>query len=330
MASFRSKDLAVFYEKLAQLQKAGVPLAEGLQLAGMQAADPELKRAFIRLQLAVSRGSTLGQAFSQCKGVFSGLDLALIGVGEAQGRLDRTFLDLSQLWESEYRARKDFLTALVYPAALFVLALFVPNLSTWYTRGLLAYLKEVLGAASVFLLPAVALYFGYRLLAPHKRLVDKIKLSVPVVKGLVAKLAFARFSRALAALLGAGVPLGEGLKLALSAMGNRHLEERSAPALAALEQGRTLTESLLEVDVFPPDLLQRVAVGERAGQLEETLHKAAEYYDYEAQKSLKAVLKLLPVLVFLLVALRIAAVIVGFYTGYVSNLDSTIDRALHE
>jgi type II secretory pathway component PulF len=321
MSTSRIKELAVFYEKLGQLEHAGVPILEGLPLATMQVSDPLIRRDLGRVNAALRRGATLSEAFSRNTQVFPPLHLSLINVGEAQGRLDQVLKSLAEVCERDYKARKEVLSALLYPAFLMVAAFLLPPAATWYTKGFFAYLKDVFGSVATFALPVGVVVVLLYLLRSAPATYDRLKLGLPLVGKLLSQLAYARFSRSLAALISGGVEMKAALQLAIAALGNRYLESRCAPATAALSRGETLAQCLIAAEIFPPDLIQRVVIGERAGQLDKTLDKAAEYYDFEAQRSLKTLVQVLPVLVFLLVAVRVAQVVIGFYSGYIDSID---------
>src|SRR5687767_7091408 len=115
MVTFRSKELAIFYEKLAQLQRAGIPISESLPLATMQVNDTKLRNGLERVHSYLMRGRTLTEGFSQSPEVFNDLQVALINIGEAQGRLDQILMNLSTMYEREYKDLKTFIFAMIYP-----------------------------------------------------------------------------------------------------------------------------------------------------------------------------------------------------------------------
>jgi type II secretory pathway component PulF len=321
MINLRSREMSQFYDKLAQLQRAGVPLREGLRLASAGVRTPELRQALLAVQTQVARGAPLTEAVTACPQAFSALEAALIGVGEMNGRLDRSLGDLAVLMGRRYAAQRKLLSALSYPLVLLVLAALLPPLPTWFTSGFPAYLRAAMAALVPLLVPLGAFYFLLRIRALPRRALDRLALAVPILSGVVRRLALARFCRALSALLAGGVVLQRGLELARQALDNRVLYERSAAAQAALDRGETLALSLEAAGVFPAELLSMVAVGETSGELDRALDRAAELYEMEAEQTMAALLRLLPVLVLLLVAVRIAAVVIG---GHGQRMDELI------
>src|SRR5437868_3912347 len=164
MITFRSKELSIFYEKLAQLYRAGVPITESLPLASMQVQDSGVRRGIDRVHQYLMRGRTLTEGFSQSPEVFSEMQVALIGVGETQGRLDQTLMNLSAIHDREYKDLKNFIFALLYPGFLLFAAIFLPPVVTWFTDGLEAYLRSVVGTIFNIFLPIVIIYLIYYLI----------------------------------------------------------------------------------------------------------------------------------------------------------------------
>jgi type II secretory pathway component PulF len=98
------------------------------------------------------------------------------------------------------------------------------------------------------------------------------------------------------------------------------MEQRCRIVQKALDDGETLTSSFQTTRIFPPNLVQMVAVGERTGELDKMLDKAAQYYEFEADKAIKALLAALPVAIYLMVAVYIAYIVISFYAGYFSAI----------
>lgn len=333
MARFGSKQRASFYEKMAQLQRAGVPLREALSLATAGIDDPAARKGLRLSQAAIDRGATLTDALSRAPEVFSPLERALCGAGEIHGRLDSSFAELGALYRLQDRARRALLSALVYPAFLLALSLVLPNLPVAFSGGVSAYGKSVLGGAAQLVVPAALVLLALRLLsAISPAALDAVVLGLPVLGDALRRMALSRFCRALAALLAAGVEVKDALGLAVSTLGNRHLLRKAEVSLRAFTSAgarATLAGALIEGGAFPSDLCESVAIGERAGSLTETLERAAESYEDEAQARLRVLVRMLPVLIFLLIAARIASQLIDFYSGmYIDNLDRTIEQQL--
>lgn len=338
MARFSGKQRATFYDKMSQLQRAGVPLREALSLATAGVDDPAARKGLRLSQAAIDRGATLTEALARAPAIFSPLERALCSAGEVHGRLDKSFAELAELFRLQDRTRRALVSALVYPAFLLALSLVLPNLPIAFSSGASAYGKSVLSGAAQLLVPAAVVLVGLRLLgevAPAS--VDALALGLPVLGTSLRRMALARFCRALAALLSAGVEVKDALGLAVSTLSNRHLvrqAEASVRAFSPSGEGGgagkvTLAGALLAGGAFPAEFCESVAIGERAGSLTETLDRAAEGYEDEAQARLQVLVRMLPVVIFLLIAARIASQLIDFYSGmYIDNLDRSIEQQL--
>jgi type II secretory pathway component PulF len=321
MISFRSKELSIFYEKLAQLYRAGVPITESLPIATLQVKDSGIRRGANRAHEYIMHGRTLTEGISQCPDVFSEMQVALIGVGEMQGRLDQSLMNLSAMCDREYKDVRNFLFAMLYPTFLLCAAIFLPPIVTWFTDGFEAYVKSVGSTFFNILFPLSVIYLVYFIVKTYFRSgFDRAKLVIPILGSNLKKLALARFCRSLSTLFAGGVEMRSSLNLAIKSMGNRYLEQRCRIVQRALDDGETLTSSLQTTRIFPPNLIQMVAVGERTGELDKMLDKAAHYYEYEADKVLKVLLAALPVGIYLMVAVYIAYIVISFYAGYFSAI----------
>jgi type IV pilus assembly protein PilC len=319
MFTIRSKELSVFYEKLAQLERAGVPIMESLPLASMQVKDKGVRRGAERAYEYVMRGRTFTEGLSQCPDVFSEMQIALIGVGEMQGRLDQSLTNLSAMCEREYKDVMNFIYSMLYPGFLLFTAIFLPPVVTWFTDGFEAYVKSVTETLFKFLFPAAVIYIVYFIIKTYFQSgFDRVKLAIPILGSNLKKLALARFSRSMATLFASGVEMRATLKLSIKAMGNSYLEQRCRVVQTAMDDGATLTDSLRRTTIFPANLIQMVAVGEQTGEIDKMLDKASQYYEYEADKALKALLAAIPVVLYLAVAAYIAYIVISFYAGYFS------------
>lgn len=309
--------LSLFYRQVGAACEAGIPLSQGLGLAANGCRDERLRRAARDVERRVRAGGALGPAMAAHPEVFRGLDTAIVAAGEERGRLDASLRQLAERREREHGDRQRVLLALIYPSGLLVAALFLPHLHVWVTTSLGRYLLAVASTA----LPLLVVLGGAAGAAVLLRrnapcLFDRILFSVPVLGPSLGKLAFARFGDALATLHAAGVEVRTGARLAVATLGNRHLEARGRRLTETLDKGGTLSEGMVVAGIFPPELVHAVGVGERTGDLDRALEAVARLLREEAERAIRALLILLPVVVFLLVALYVAAVVISSFGAY--------------
>ncbi len=313
----KSKQMSIFYEKLGQLYAAGVPIDEGLAIASLEVKDVGLQRGLERLHGYVVRGRTLAEGVAQSPEVFSEMEAALIQVGEARGRLDESLRRLSEIKEKDYKNLKRFLIGMAYPVFLIVGAIFIPPIVSLFTTGLQAYIEQVLGSLLVVVLPIAAAVLIYIALKKGFRDdFDRLILAFPFLGNNLKKLALARFCRSFSALFSSGLEMRACLKHATAAMSNRYLQRRARVVQTAIDEGETLTRALSVASIFPSQLVQMIATGERTGNLDQMLDKAAGYYEFEAERAIKAILIAIPFVVYMLVAVYIAYIVISFYAGY--------------
>ncbi|MBK7996939.1 MAG: type II secretion system F family protein [Blastocatellia bacterium] len=323
----KTKEIATFYEKMAQSYRAGLPIIESLSLASMNISNTKLRQSLDRAKSYILNGSTFTEGLAQSPTLFPEFDLAIIEVGESQGRLDQTLLDLSQLYERQYKDIKIFLFAMAYPTFLLGAAIFLPPIVAWFTDGLSAYVSIVTKKLFTLAIPITAIYTGYyafKVYGPDT--LDYVILQIPIIGTNLKKLALARFGRSLAVLFSSGIDLRRGIKLAIKSMSNSYLENRSKIIAVALDEGRTITEGLQAANVFPEAFVQAFAIGEQTGDIDKMLHKVAEYYEFEADKAFKAILAAVPIVVYLAVALYIAYIVISFYTGYFNAIGNITNQ----
>lgn len=319
----RNKEIALFYDKMAQSYRSGLPLTETLTMASMGVSDSKIRRAVELAKAYILSGHTLTQGLAQSPTLFSEMDLALIDVGESQGRLDQTLLGLSALYEKQYKDIKIFLLAMAYPTFLLSAAILLPPVVNLFTDGIEAYFSIVFTKLFTIGMPIAALYsahYAIKNYAPDK--MDYALLQIPILGANLKKVAIARFCRSLATLFSGGVDLHRSVKLAIKSMSNAYLEQRSRMIAIALDEGRTITEGLRASTVFPENFVNSFAIGEETGDIDQILNQLASYYEFEADKAFKAILTALPIVLYLFVAAYIAYIVISFYAGYFGAIGS--------
>ena len=244
------KNLAVFTRQFSVMIDAGLPLVECLGILGKQEADRNFSQTIFGVRNAVESGTSLAEAMRQHPRVFDAIYTSMIEAGEAGGILDLTFKRLAGFIEKNVKLRSQVTSSMMYPTAVLVIAVLVVAVILWQVIPTFSSLFEGLGAALpaptrfviwlsdsfVAMLPilsvgVIAAVFGLqRLYASRRgrRLVDGLLLKSPVLGLVLRKIAVARFCRTLSTLLGAGVPILEGLEITARTAGNAVIEGRRA------------------------------------------------------------------------------------------------------
>lgn len=318
----KSRDMIAFYTQMSDLYRSGVGPVEAIPLAAGHVKNGSVQRAAADLHYAALRGEMLSSVCARHPGVFTSIDTALIAAGEQHGRLDHSFRQLAGLAEREYRAKRRLIFGMAYPVFLLVMAWLLPPLSVFVTEGPEAYLATVGWAAVPFIVVIGGAFVAYKLFRGVTRaLYDQVVLLVPVIGPALKSLAVARFSRAMSLVYAASGDLRKSLALAVSAFGNLHLEKLCRGAKWRLDDGATLTQALTGARIFSAEDIASVAVAERSGTLEPMFEVMAQRHEEQADRSIKTLLAVIPVAVFLMVAAYIGYIVVSFYAGYFKQIE---------
>jgi general secretion pathway protein F len=332
------KSVALITRELATLLGAGVPLDRSLEILVGLAQKENVRKLLARVLDAVRGGASLADAMAAQGGTFPPDYSSMVRAGEAGGALEVVLARLADFLEKTQAVSESVRSALIYPAILVgmaglslvvLLTVVVPEFKPLFedagealpaaTRVVVT-IGEALGRTWwVIALALVFLVWGLRLLLANPAFRyrwDELILRLPLFGDLVSKIQIARFSRTLATLLENGVALLGALFIVKDTLGNTALARAVEKVAAGLKEGQGIAEPLAAAGVFPDLAVQLVRVGEETGQLEDMLHKVADIYDREVQRTIQRLLALLvPILTIglgLLIAGIIASVLIAF------------------
>ena len=316
------KDLALLTRHLATLTGAAVPLAEALATLAEQTHRAGLKRVLSHVCNEVREGRSLADALAAHPSMFSRIYVNMVRAGEASGTLELVLARLADHNESQAKLLQTVRGAMTYPILtlgvatvilVFLLAYVVPQVSRIFaeTGQELPFLTVVLLTISALVAKtwwlwcaggAAAFVFGTRFArTPRGRAaLDRWLLRAPWVGAILQKLAMGRFARTLSTLLSSGVPILTALDIVQHTLGNTLLRRALEEATESVRQGESLAAPLKRSVVFPSLLVQMIAVGEKSGELESMLARAADAYEKEVEgqlASLSAVLEPAAVLI---------------------------------
>jgi type II secretory pathway component PulF len=273
----------------------------------------------------VQHGTPLSVAMRRYPWVFSSLQVHLIEAGEAGGLLDRMMLRIAEYLEREYEIRQKIKQRTLYPKIVLVAAIFIPKLVVLIFQGLVPYLQATLFTVLPIVLWGAAIWAAFRLgfqWPPFRYAYDTVKLNLPVVGGLIRKQVTGKFARSLAALYGAGVPVGRAMTWAADACGNPRVADMIHRQVPRVERGESLTEALTATRFFSPVALGMMATGEQAGSVDGMLHKLADFQEAEADHAAQQMVTVGGTLFYLAIALFVALQVIAFYGGYARGLTS--------
>ncbi len=328
-------DQAVFARQFATMVNAGLSLIRSLNILGEQADNPELARVITEVRLDIERGSSLSAALGQHPKIFNRLFLAMVRAGETGGALDVVLLKLASLIERQVELRRRIRSAMTYPIAvlslvsmiaLAMLLFVVPVFKDLYSDlgGTLPFPTRVLLGVSgmvrrfaIILVPgtvgAVVLFRRWKATPVGRAGWDRFKLRVPVLGKLVRKTAMSRFSSTLSVLLRSGVPVLEALEITSQTVDNAVVAQAIIDTQSAVKAGESLSSPLARYPIFPPMVVQMLAVGEETGAVDELLEKVAGFYDDEIEATVDALTSLLEPLMIVVMGLVVGGMVVALY-----------------
>ena len=329
------KEIAIFTRQFSVMIDAGLPLVQCLEILGNQQENRTFQKLLFQIRSDVESGSTLADALRKQPKAFDDLYCNMVAAGEAGGILDTILQRLSVYIEKIVKLRSAVRSAMVYPVAVILIAVGVVWIILWKVIPTFATLFEGLGASLplptritislshfvaawwwvVFLGAGLAVYTinRYHKTYQGRRVIDGLMLRVPMLGTVLRKIAVARFCRTLGTLVSSGVPILDGLEITARTSGNAVVEDAILATRRSVEEGRTISEPLKATDVFPPMVVQMVAVGEATGALETMLNKIADFYEDEVDEATANLLAILEPVMISFLGVVIGGIVISMY-----------------
>jgi type IV pilus assembly protein PilC len=333
--SVSTRELGIFTRQFATMINAGLPLVQCLNILSQQSDNSYFKRVISEVMSAVEQGATLAEALQKHPRVFSRLYVNMVDAGESGGVLDGIFQRLAVYLEKAEALRRKVKGALTYPAIVvvvavgattFMLVFIIPTFAKMFSDfgGELPTPTRVVLALSGFVRSwwwamcgsVAAAIFGirhYYRTDGGRKMIDRILLRMPVIGTVIRKSAVARFTRTLGTLISSGVPILEGLDITARTAGNAVVESAIQETRGSISEGNTIAEPLGRCDVFPPMVVQMVAVGEETGALDEMLAKIAEFYDDEVDAAVEAMTAAIEPAMIVIMGVVVGGMLVAMY-----------------
>ena len=328
------KELENFTRLLSSLLAAGVPLSRALVILQREASSTAAKATWKKVNDQVVDGLSLADAMAKAPETFPRVYVAMVEAGETGGFLDVVLAQIAEFQAREKDLKSKVLTAMLYPCILFALALvvlvalltfFIPKFQAIFNNmhsALPLITQIIIGASHVvrsYGLIVVAVLVGIFFLLrawfvseKGKRVWEGIILKTPLVGPLIAQFAMARFCRMLGTLLGAGVPLVQGLNVARRSIGNQILVDAVGHSIERVQQGGRLGQSLSDCRIlFPGSVLEMISVAEESGRLDGELVRLAVGTENDLDRNLKTAVAFAEPLLLFLIAGFIGTIFIG-------------------
>ncbi|MCU1624018.1 MAG: type secretion system protein [Frankiales bacterium] len=329
------KDLAVFSRQFATMINSGLSLLRALNILTEQTENKELARILGEVRNDIETGNSLSASMGKHPEVFPPLMVNMTRAGEVGGFLDSVMMQIAANYEAEVKLRGKVKAAMTYPVVVFCIAILavvgmllfiVPTFAGLFKTlgGTLPLPTRILVMLShglkVGIIPLIILAIGGKVVwGKVKRdqrvrdVVDPMKLKIPVFGELFRKIALTRFARNLGTMMASGVPILQSLDIVAETTGNVVLERATRAVQESVRTGESLSRPLTEHPVFPPMVVQMMAVGEDTGALDTMLHKIAEFYDQEVEATTESLTALIEPLMIAFLGGIVGSMIVALY-----------------
>jgi type IV pilus assembly protein PilC len=329
------KDLAVMSRQFATMINSGLSLLRALTILEEQTECKALAKVLAQVRSEVEGGKALSVAMGVHPTVFPPLMVNMCRAGEVGGFLDQSLLQIAANYEAEVKLRGKVKSAMTYPVVVAVMAVLgvgamllfiVPTFKEMFASlggtlpaptRVLVLMSELLKSSILFIvLGLVVLGVLWKKFKRHPRVrdvVDPLKLKMPVFGGLFQKIALSRFTRNLGTMIHAGVPILQALDIVADTSGNVVVGRAVRDVQESVRQGESLSRPLNNHPVFPPMVVQMLAVGEDTGALDEMLQKISEFYDQEVEATTEALTSLIEPIMIAVMGAVIGSMIIALY-----------------
>ncbi|WP_066588681.1 type II secretion system F family protein [Cellulomonas timonensis] len=337
------KDLAVMSRQLATMIDSGLSLLRALTILADQTESKALAKVVGQVRGDVEVGTAFSVALAKHSDVFPPLMINMVKAGEVGGFLDEVLVSVADNFEKEVRLRGKIKSAMTYPVIVLIIAILatvgmllfiVPVFSGMFASlgGELPWATQILVTLSAIMkwsaLPMLVVVIAFAAWwrkhkndrAVRERL-DPFKLKVPVFGPLFRKLAVARFTRNFGAMIHAGVPILQALEIVGETSGNLVIERAAKSVQESVRRGESLAGPLAQHPVFPPMVVQMMAVGEDTGALDTMLGKVADFYDEEVEAMTDQLTSLIEPIMIVVIGSIIGSMVIALYMPIFSVFD---------
>jgi type IV pilus assembly protein PilC len=330
-----AKNLAIFTRQFSVMIDAGLPLVQCLEILGKQEPHKHFAAAILKVREDVEAGAALADAMKRHPKTFDALYSNMIAAGEAGGILDTILKRLAVYIEKAVKLKGEVKSAMIYPVAVIVIATLVVGAILWKVIPTFATLFAGLGAQLplptrvVIALSDGIVAYGWILIIViggigwgvksyyatdgGRHTIDRILLKMPILGGILRKVAVARFCRTLSTLLASGVPILDGLDITARTAGNAIIEDAIQTTRSGIERGETISGPLKETNVFPSMVVQMINVGETTGALDAMLSKIADFYEEEVDTAVAGLLTLMEPVMIAFLGVVVGGIVIAMY-----------------
>ena len=334
--TIKDRDVTFFTRQLSTMMRAGVPLLQSFDIVARGHSNPRFSRMLLEIKGQVESGTSLSQAFRRHPMQFDGLYCNLIAAGEQAGVLD-TVLDRLATYKEKILAIKGKIkSALFYPAMVITVAVVVVTVIMVFVIPSFKEVFASFGASlpgptllviaisdffvaywyfvtMIFVGAIIGAWFLWKRVPAFRRVFDRISLKIPIIGKVLRQAAIARWSRTLATMFAAGVPLVDALESVAGAAGNQVYADATRRIRTDVSTGTSLSGAMIATDVFPNMVLQMTQIGEESGSLDGMLNKVADFYEREVDDAVTALSSLMEPILMVFLGIVVGGLVIAMY-----------------
>ncbi len=335
-SSIKPKDLAIFTRQLATMMKAGVPLLQSFDIVGRGNPNARVTKLLSDIRSDVESGTSLSSAFRKFPMYFDNLYCNLVEAGEAAGILESLLDRLATYMEKTEAIKSKIKSALMYPIAVIVVAFVVLAVIMIFVipafKSVFSNFGADLPAPTLFVIAISEVFVAYWWLIfggigggfyffmqawkrneKVQRVMDRLLLKMPIFGTMIEKSCIARWTRTLATMFAAGVPLVEALDSVGGAAGNSVFADATTKIQMEVSTGTSLTAAMTGANVFPTMVLQMCSIGEESGSIDHMLGKAADFYESEVDDMVAGISSLMEPIIIVVLGTLVGGIVVSMY-----------------
>jgi type IV pilus assembly protein PilC len=328
------KDLAVFSRQFSTMINSGLSLIRALNILTEQTDNERLAEILGIVRTEIEGGRGLSESLADHDD-FPKLFVAMVKAGETAGMLDSVLLRVADTLEKDLELRRRIKSAMTYPVVVLIMAILLTIVMLVFIVPVFVGMFESLGGTLplptrvLLFVSSVIRRFWYVLLfvpivgwqgfkyarkqPKIRRQLDAVKLKLPVFGSLFHKIALSRFTRNFGSLLRAGVPILSALEITSETVNNAIIGDAIGDVQAAVREGESVARPLTQHEVFPPMLVQMMAVGEETGAMDEMLVKISDFYDSEVTALTESLTAMLEPLMIGVLGAIVGSMVIALY-----------------
>jgi len=343
LGGVNNKMLVTFTRQFSTLQDAGLPVLRSLKILEHQMRPGVLKNALIDIVDDVESGSSLSEAFGKHPKCFDRLYVNMVKAGEAGGALEVILKRLAEFKEKAQSLARRVKGAMIYPAVVilvavgilsFIMIFIIPKFEKifidfklklpWITEALINTSRWFVKYWYVLPLIPVGLWLMFKLIRLNKTgnyIMDRIKLSMPIMGNIIEKTVVARTMRTLGTLIASGVPILEALSIVRETCMNAVFEECYKRVYESIREGETIAQPLKESRLVDDMVVNMVDVGEETGDLDTMLNKIADVYDEEVDVLVEALISILEPIMIVILGFIVGTIVIALFMPLLALLE---------